>query len=106
MPLPDQDGCGLLSSILCMIWAVSIEDDVWVGGCPQWLGVCVSLATSVLLAHLFRTVGGMAAMRGWSVAEIAGTSHGLSILSFVGFHGRGGSNLSEVVIAHWWLHPP
>jgi hypothetical protein len=79
----------LLGGKLSMIWAVGIEHKVWFISFPEWLGTGISLATGVLIAHLFRAVGGMAVVRSRSVTEIAGAPHSPSILSTGAFHGQG-----------------
>jgi hypothetical protein len=85
-----------------MIWAVGREDEIGIVCFPQWLGARVSQTNGVLLAQVFGAGGSMAAVRGRLVAEIAGTAHGPFVLSFLGFHCHGDSNLPAVVIAHCW----
>jgi hypothetical protein len=68
---------------------------------PQRLGGQVSLVPRVLLTHLFGAVGGLASVCSRLVAEVAGTSHGQSNPSSVGFPGQGcSSTLPTLVIAH------
>jgi hypothetical protein len=72
-----------------MIWAIGIEHKVRLISFPEWLSTGISLTAGVLITHLFRAVGGMAAVRSRSVTEIAGAPHGSSVLSTAGIHGQG-----------------
>lgn len=95
--------CGCLELVeraICMIWAEGSEHHIRIAAGPEWLCSSIPLATRVLVTHLFGAVGGVASVSSRSVAEVAGTSHGLSIPSPIGVPGQGYSSHPDLVIAH------